>query len=96
MKGASAPARSMPLAGQQYVLTGSLSSLTRGQAEQRIKQLGASVGASVTKKTTGLIVGEDPGSKLERARQLGTQIVDEQQFLELLAQFEQAVATPVA
>jgi DNA ligase (NAD+) len=96
MKSESAPARSMPLAGQQYVLTGSLPRLTRGQAEQRLKQLGASVGSAVTKKTAGLIAGEDPGSKLDRARQLGTPILNEQQFLELLAQHERAVAGPAA
>ncbi len=85
--------RSLPLAGQQYVLTGSLGSLTRGQAEQRLKQLGATVGSSVTKKTAALIVGEDPGSKLERARQLGTEVLDETKFLELLEQNERAGST---
>ncbi|HTE83909.1 MAG TPA: NAD-dependent DNA ligase LigA [Dehalococcoidia bacterium] len=84
--------RSQPLAGQQYVLTGSLSRLTRGQAEQRLKQLGASVGSAVTKKTVGLIAGEDPGSKLDRARQLGTPVFGEEEFLHLLAEHEQSTS----
>ncbi len=80
----STPVRSLPLAGQQFVLTGALSSLTRGQAEAALKRLGASIGSSVTKKTVALIAGEDPGSKLERARQLGTRVLDERQFLALM------------
>lgn len=83
--------RSLPLAGDQYVLTGSLSSLTRGQAEQRLKGLGATVGSSVTKKTVGLIAGQDPGSKLDRAQALGTPILDEEAFLRLLEQHESSL-----
>jgi DNA ligase (NAD+) len=87
---------SLPLAGSQYVLTGSLDSLTRGQAEQRLKALGASVGSSVTKKTAGLIAGEDPGSKLDRARALGTPILDEAEFVRLLQGSEATIANPTA
>jgi DNA ligase (NAD+) len=81
-------ARSQPLAGSQYVLTGSLASIGRSAAEGRLRALGAAVNASVTKKTTGLILGENPGSKLDRARQLGVPILDEARFLELLADAE--------
>jgi DNA ligase (NAD+) len=81
-------ARSQPLAGRQYVLTGSLAGLTRGEAEDRLKRLGASVGSSVTKKTHGLIAGEDPGSKLARAQQLGTPVLNEEQCLQLLTEAE--------
>jgi DNA ligase (NAD+) len=87
-KSGSAPARSMPLAGQQFVLTGSLSSLTRGQAEEKLKRLGASIGSAVTKKTSSLILGDEPGSKLERAQKLGTRVLNEGDFLELLEQHE--------
>ena len=85
-------ARSQPLAGRQYVLTGSLSSMTRGEAEARLKQLGAAVGSSVTKKTNSLITGEDPGSKLARATQLGTSVLDEAGFIELVEAAERAAA----
>ena len=75
---------SLPLTGLQMVVTGRLDSLSRSQAEDRIKELGGSVGSSVSKKTRYLVVGEEPGSKLEQAQKLGTQILDEAQFLKLL------------
>jgi DNA ligase (NAD+) len=84
-------ARSLPLAGSQFVLTGSLVSLTRGQAEQRLKLLGAAIGSGVTKKTAGVITGAEPGSKLDRARALGTPVLDEREFLELLDRTEAAL-----
>ena len=74
----------LTLAGLQMVVTGRLDSMSRSQAEDRIKELGGSVGSSVSKKTKYLVVGEDPGSKLEQAQKLGTQILDEAQFLKLL------------
>jgi DNA ligase (NAD+) len=73
-----------PLTGKTFVLTGSLSSLTRGQAEDRIKSLGGTIGSSVTKKTDYLIVGADPGSKLEKAQRLKVPVLDETAFLALL------------
>jgi DNA ligase (NAD+) len=72
------------LTGKTFVLTGSLSSLTRGQAEERIKSLGGAIGSSVSKKTDYLVVGADPGSKLEKAQRLKIPILDEAAFLELL------------
>ena len=87
---AGAEFRAQPLAGKQYVLTGSLETLTRGQAESRLKRLGASVGSSVTKKTAALIAGREPGSKMDRAQQLRTPIMDEPQFLDLLEKSETA------
>ena len=74
----------LTLTGLQMVVTGRLDSMSRSQAEDRIKELGGSVGSSVSKKTRYLVVGEDPGSKLEQAQKLGTQILDEAQFLKLL------------
>ena len=75
-----------PLSGKTFVLTGTLSSLTRGQAEDRIKSLGGAIGSSVTKKTDYLVVGADPGSKLEKAQRLKVPILDEAAFLMLLGQ----------
>jgi DNA ligase (NAD+) len=78
--------REGPLSGKTFVLTGTLSSLTRGQAEDRIKSLGGTVGSSVTKKTDYLVVGADPGSKLEKAQRLKVPVLDEAAFLALLGQ----------
>ena len=73
-----------PLSGKTFVLTGTLSSLTRGAAEERIKSLGGTVGSSVTKKTDYLVVGADPGSKLEKAQRLKVPVLDEAAFVALL------------
>ncbi len=77
-------ARALPLAGKQLVVTGRLSSMSRSQAEDRIKELGGSVGSSVSRKTTYLVAGEEPGSKLDQAEKLGTPILDQEQFIKLL------------
>jgi DNA ligase (NAD+) len=75
----------LPLSGKEFLLTGRLESLTRGQAEARIKELGGSVGSGVTKKTTHLVVGADPGSKLEKARtQRNIEELNEEQFLKII------------
>ena len=80
-----AAAAELPLAGREFVLTGRLESLSRSQAEARLKELGASVGSSVTRKTTDVVVGADPGSKLDRARALGNiSELGEEQLLRLL------------
>jgi DNA ligase (NAD+) len=78
--------REGPLQGKTFVITGTLSSMTRGEAEERIKALGGTSGSSVSKKTDYLVVGADPGSKLEKARKLKVPVLDEAAFLELLAQ----------
>jgi len=75
-----------PLSGKTFVLTGTLASLTRGEAEERIKALGGAVGSSVSKKTDYLVVGADPGSKLEKAQRLKVAVLDEAAFLELIGQ----------
>lgn len=72
------------LAEKSFVLTGSLSELSREQATHILQELGAKVSSNVSKKTDYLIVGKDPGSKLERAQALGITILTEKKFLELL------------
>ncbi len=76
----------LPLAGMEFVITGRLEALTRQEAEAGIKELGGSTGSSVTKKTTYLVVGTDPGSKLAKAQTLGTKQLTEEQLLHLLRQ----------
>ena len=73
-----------PLLGQEFVVTGRLEAFPRSEAEARIKELGGSVGSSVTRKTTYLVMGAEPGSKLEKARALGTNLLNEEDFLRLL------------
>lgn len=75
-----------PLEGLTFVLTGTLSSMTRDEAKERIEQLGGNVSSSVTSKTDYLVVGEEPGSKLAKARELGVKIINEKEFLSLLGQ----------
>ena len=58
--------------------------MTRDEARELLERLGAEVGSSVTRKTTGLVVGESPGSKLDRARELGVRIIEEGEFLKLV------------
>jgi DNA ligase (NAD+) len=79
---------SLPLSGQSFVVTGTLSAFPRREAESRIKALGGSVGSSVTHRTSYLVAGESPGSKLDAAQKLGTPVLDEAGFLELLARAE--------
>jgi len=76
----------LPLAGMEFVITGSLEALTRGEAEARIKALGGTTKDNVTRKTTYLVVGADPGSKLARAQALGIKQLNIEEFLELLRQ----------
>jgi DNA ligase (NAD+) len=70
-----------PLEGKNYVLTGSLTGLSRSEAAALIEQAGGRVTASVTKKTDTVVAGADAGSKLERARSLEIEIIDEAELL---------------
>ncbi len=70
-----------PLAGQTYVVTGTLPSLSRAKAAELIEAAGGHVADSVSKKTTALVVGADAGSKLERAKALGIPVIDEAELL---------------
>ncbi|MFC2007260.1 NAD-dependent DNA ligase LigA [Chloroflexota bacterium] len=76
----------LPLTGMEVVLTGKMESLARHEAEARIKALGGTTGSNVTRKTSYLVTGADPGSKLARARKLGTRQLNEEEFLKLLEQ----------
>ena len=73
-----------PLAGRAFVLTGTLSTMSREAATAALERLGGRVTGSVSKKTSALIYGEDAGSKLEKARQLGVETLDEKAFLALI------------
>ena len=81
-----AEAEASPLAGMEFVLTGTLEAFSRKEAGERIKTLGGTAGSSVTRKTAYLVVGTDPGAKLDKARSLGTKILNEAEFLKLLNQ----------
>jgi len=71
-------------AGKTFVLTGSLEELTRSEASSLIKERGGKVSGSVSKKTDFVLVGEDPGSKYEKALELGIEVLDEKAFKALL------------
>jgi DNA ligase (NAD+) len=74
------------LLGKTFVLTGRLEELTREQAKARIEALGGKVSGSVSSKTHFVLAGEDPGSKLEKAKELKVTVLTEQEFLELIKQ----------
>ncbi|MGZ4256966.1 MAG: NAD-dependent DNA ligase LigA, partial [Gaiellaceae bacterium] len=73
-----------PLSGSTYVITGTLEGLSRDEARKALEAKGAKVGDSVSKKTTGVIAGESPGSKLAKAEQLGVPVLDEAALKKLL------------
>ncbi|NHZ47868.1 BRCT domain-containing protein, partial [Nitratidesulfovibrio liaohensis] len=77
-------AGSGPLAGLGVLFTGSLTTLTRSDAERRAVAAGASILGSVSKKLDLLVVGDKPGSKLDKAAKLGIRVLREQEFLDLL------------
>ena len=80
-----APVGPQPLLGKTYVITGELSGMSRDDAQAKLEVLGAKVTGSVSKKTTALIVGTEPGtSKIEKASRLGIATLDEAGLLILL------------
>ena len=83
-----ARAATAPLEGQTFVLTGTLASLSRDEAKDRLEALGAKVSGSVSKKTSAVIAGEATGSKLDKAQELGVPVWDEAQLLALLGEHE--------
>jgi len=75
---------SLPLSGKVFVLTGELSSFTRDDAKSMIKKLGGSVTGSVSSKTDYVVAGENPGSKFDKAKELGVKVLDEEGFKQLI------------
>ena len=75
--------------GKIVVLTGSLQSLTRDDAKQRIENSGGRVTGSVSSKTDLVVAGENPGSKIAKAQELGIEVIDEQKFLQLIGAINQ-------
>jgi DNA ligase (NAD+) len=80
-KAAAAPG---PLCGRTYVITGTLAAMSRDEASAALVALGAKVSGSVSKKTSGLVVGAEAGSKLDKARALGVPVIEETEFLALI------------
>lgn len=72
-----------PLLGKTLVITGTLPGMTRKEAEERVARLGGKVSSSVSKNTYAVIAGDDPGSKLQKARELGVRVMTPLEFLEL-------------
>ena len=69
-----------PLSGKTIVVTGTLTGFTRSEIEETIKRLGGRPSSSVSKKTDFVLVGENPGSKFEKAKNLGVPIINEDEF----------------
>ncbi len=82
-KAQKSPAGNPVFAGKSVVVTGILEGMARSEAEKMVKELGGRVSSSVSKKTDYLIVGKDPGSKLDKAKEFGVKILTEDKFLEM-------------
>jgi DNA ligase (NAD+) len=82
--GPESPAGPGPLAGKTYVITGTLESMTREAATEALQALGAKVAGSISRKTSGLVVGRDAGTKLDKARAAGVPVLEEAAFLALI------------
>jgi DNA ligase (NAD+) len=79
-----APKAPQRFAGKTFVLTGTLDGVSRDEAAALIEERGGRVSSSVSKKTSYVLAGKDPGSKLDKARELGVEILDQQQFVRML------------
>ncbi len=74
----------LPLSGKTFVLTGTLTTLSRDEAKKRLRALGADISESVSSKTYAVVAGERAGSKLQKARALGITILSERDLMKLL------------
>ncbi|MDP3948473.1 MAG: NAD-dependent DNA ligase LigA [bacterium] len=72
------------LKGKTFVITGSLESMPRDEAKEKIRQLGGDVSESVSKKTSYVVIGNEPGSKYEKAKRLGVEVIDEKKFMDMI------------
>ena len=72
------------VSGKAFVITGQLSSMTRGEAKERIQKKGGRLASTISGRTNYLVVGESPGSKLEKARSKGISLLNEDEFLKLI------------
>jgi DNA ligase (NAD+) len=77
-------AAELPLSGKTFVLTGTLPSMTRDEAREKIEVLGGHVTGSVSKKTDYVLAGAEPGSKFDKAKELGIRIIEEAEFRKML------------
>lgn len=75
-----------PIAGRTFVLTGELSRFTRDEAKDMIRKKGGDVSSSVSKKTNFVVAGESPGSKLDKAKDLGVKVLNEEEFAEMMGE----------
>ncbi len=83
-----AQSNNQPLSGKTFVLTGTLVAMARDEAREKLEALGAKVSGSVSKKTDYVVAGAEAGSKLDKAQELGVAVLDEQQFTQLLKEYE--------
>ncbi|MBN1572559.1 MAG: NAD-dependent DNA ligase LigA [Deltaproteobacteria bacterium] len=83
VKGSEKP-KDGPLSGKRFVITGTLDSMSRSEAEERITALGGKSSSSVSKNTDYLVLGENPGSKLDKARELGVEVISEEDLIKIL------------
>lgn len=77
--------KNLPLLGKTFVLTGTLSGMSRDEAKEKLENLGAKVAGSVSSKTHYVVAGEEAGSKLTKAKELGVSVLNEQQFLKMIS-----------
>lgn len=80
--------QNLPLLGKTFVLTGTLSDMSRDVAKERLEKLGAKVSGSVSGKTSYVVAGEDPGSKLKKAKELGVEVLDDKAFHAFLKKYD--------